>query len=141
MASNKSLAEYNLSQEQPLTDARCRLQEKHRETRRMAEKVKNLRRDVEEKGGSMDPDTVLGILQASLVPPFDPQASKNCNESICLVLLTHLFFTTIPQAEGAKTEEESDALADKFIRKDCDVDEFLESFMVRESQREASQFS
>ncbi len=63
MASNKSLAEYNLSQEQPLTDARCRLQEKHRETRRMAEKVKNLRRDVEEKGGSMDPDTVLGILQ------------------------------------------------------------------------------
>ena len=76
MASNKSLAEYNLSQEQPLTDARCRLQEKHRETRRMAEKVKNLRRDVEEKGGSMDPDTVLGILQVSLVPPFDPQASK-----------------------------------------------------------------
>ncbi len=52
-----------------------------------------------------------------------------------------MFLTTIPQAEGAKTEEESDALADKFIRKDCDVDEFLESFMVRESQREASQFS
>ena len=46
-----------------------------------------------------------------------------------------MFLTTIPQAEGAKTEEESDALADKFIRKDCDVDEFLESFMVREREK------
>ncbi len=66
MASNKSLAEYNLSQEQPLTDARCKLQEKHRETRRMTEKVKNLKREVEEKGGSTEPDTMLALLQVKL---------------------------------------------------------------------------
>ncbi len=63
MASNKSLAEYNLSQEEPLTSARCRLQEKHRETKRMAEKVRNLKHEVEEKGGSTEPDTMLALLQ------------------------------------------------------------------------------
>ncbi len=65
MASNKSLAEYNLSQEDPLTKARCRLQEKHREVRRLAEKVRNAKRDVDDKAGHTEPDTMLALLQAA----------------------------------------------------------------------------
>ncbi len=65
MASNKSLAEYNLSQEAPLREAKVRLQEKHREAKRLAERVKTIRSQVEEKsaGGCVEPDTMLALLQ------------------------------------------------------------------------------
>ncbi len=63
MASNKSLAEYNLSQEPVLKAARSKLQEKHREAMRMAEKVKEIKREVDEKSNKVEPDTLLALLQ------------------------------------------------------------------------------
>ena len=38
--------------------------------------------------------------------------------------------TFFPQAAGAEADEESEAIADKFLKSDCDVDEFLKLFMV-----------
>ena len=63
LASNKSLAEYNLSQEPALTEARVRLQERHREANRAAEQVKMARDRVREKAGTVEPDTMLALLQ------------------------------------------------------------------------------
>ena len=63
LASNKSLAEYNLSQEPALTEARVRLQERHREANRAAEQVKMARDMVREKAGTVEPDTMLALLQ------------------------------------------------------------------------------
>lgn len=65
MASNKSLAEYNLSQEPVLREARNKLQEKHRDTLRLAERVRLLKSEVDSKAGKTDPDTMLALLQAA----------------------------------------------------------------------------
>ena len=63
MASNRSLAEYNLSQEPVLKDLKSQLADKHREAMRTAEKVKNAKRELDEKSGSVEPDTLLALLQ------------------------------------------------------------------------------
>ena len=63
MASNRSLAEYNLSQEPVLKDLKTQLADKHREAMRTAEKVKNAKRELDEKSGSVEPDTLLALLQ------------------------------------------------------------------------------
>ena len=63
MASNRSLAEYNLSQEPALKDLKAQLADKHREAMRTAEKVKNAKRELDEKSGSVEPDTLLALLQ------------------------------------------------------------------------------
>jgi len=77
MASNKSLAEYNLNQEEPLRQARVRLHEKQREARRAAEQVRKLKTTMEEKlaasgsgsGKSQnEPDIMLALLQVSYYP-------------------------------------------------------------------------
>ena len=46
MASNRQLAEYNLSQEPRLTEARIRLEEKHREATKATERVRVLKREM-----------------------------------------------------------------------------------------------
>ncbi len=40
---------------------------------------------------------------------------------------------SLSQAAGAEADEDSEALADSFLKSDCDVDEFLKSFMVRQA--------
>ena len=65
LASNKSLAEYNLSQEPLLTEARVRLQERHREANRAAEQVRMARDKVNQRAGTVEPDTMLALLQES----------------------------------------------------------------------------
>ena len=65
MASNKSLAEYNLSQEPALTDARAKLAEKHREAMRTAERLKNAKKALDERAKHVEPDTLLALLQAA----------------------------------------------------------------------------
>jgi ESCRT-I complex subunit VPS37 len=65
MASNRSLAEYNLSQEPVLAEARSKLAEKHREAMKTAERAKNVKRDLDDKAGNVEPDTLLALLQAA----------------------------------------------------------------------------
>lgn len=66
LASNKSLAEYNLSQEPLLKEKRAKLQEKHRELTKKAEKVRLLKKDVAEKSGkAADPEDLLALLEAA----------------------------------------------------------------------------
>jgi len=65
MASNRSLAEYNLSQEPVLKDMKSQLADKHREAMRTAEKVKNAKRDLDDKSGNVEPDTLLALLQTA----------------------------------------------------------------------------
>ena len=65
MASNKSLAEYNLSQEPVLGGAKERLLEKYGEATRLSEEVRGLQADLERKSGSVRPDTLFALLQAA----------------------------------------------------------------------------
>ena len=65
MASNKSLAEYNLSQEPVLREAKERLLEKYGEATRLSEEVRGLQTELERKSGSVRPDTLLALLEAA----------------------------------------------------------------------------
>ena len=65
MASNKSLAEYNLSQEPELREAKERLLEKYGEATRLSEEVRGLQSELERKSGSVRPDTLLALLEAA----------------------------------------------------------------------------
>merc|ERR1712039_961993 len=44
---------------------KAQLGEKHREAMRTAEKVKNAKRELDEKSGSVEPDTLLALLQTA----------------------------------------------------------------------------
>jgi len=65
MASNKSLAEYNLSQEPVLREAKERLLEKYGEATALSDKVRGLQSELERKSGSVRPDTLLALLEAA----------------------------------------------------------------------------
>jgi len=65
LASNKSLAEYNLSQEPVLREAKEKLLEKYTEATRLSEEVKTLQHELERKSGNVKPDTLLALLQAA----------------------------------------------------------------------------
>ena len=52
-----------MSQEPVLKDLKTQLADKHREAMRTAEKVKNAKRELDEKSGSVEPDTLLALLQ------------------------------------------------------------------------------
>ena len=65
MASNKSLAEYNLSQEPVLREAKERLLEKYGEATRLSEEVRGLQAELERKSGSVRPDPLLALLEAA----------------------------------------------------------------------------
>ncbi len=66
LASNKSLAEFNLEREPVLKEKRRILQEKHRELAKKAEKVRLLKRDVAEKSGkAAEPEDLLALLQVN----------------------------------------------------------------------------
>ena len=65
MASNKSLAEYNLSQEPVLREAKERLLEKYGEATTLSDKVRGLQSELERKSGSVRPDTLLALLEAA----------------------------------------------------------------------------
>ena len=105
MASNRSLAEYNLSQEPVLKDLKTQLADKHREAMRTAEKVKNAKRELDEKSGSVEPDTLLALLQ--VWPLFSRKNFQNvrsarkyltlnflryCSQTIVNLYAIYLFF-------------------------------------------------
>ena len=65
VASNKSLAEYNLSQEPVLREAKEKLLERYEEAVKLSEEVRHLQTDLERKSGSVQPDTLLALLEAA----------------------------------------------------------------------------
>eukprot|EP00088_Acartia_fossae_P025039 TRINITY_DN2589_c0_g1_i1.p1 TRINITY_DN2589_c0_g1~~TRINITY_DN2589_c0_g1_i1.p1 ORF type:complete len:211 (-),score=72.12 TRINITY_DN2589_c0_g1_i1:888-1520(-) len=65
MASNKSLAEYNLSQEPIVKEQKAKLLEKFQSASSLAEKVKALKAEIDNKSGKMTPDSLLILLEAA----------------------------------------------------------------------------
>jgi len=65
LASNKSLAEYNLSQEPVIREAKGALLEKYQEAAKLGEEVKALKADLDSKTGNLNPDTLLALLEAA----------------------------------------------------------------------------
>merc|ERR1719328_997241 len=65
LTSNKSLAEYNLSQEPIVREAKARLQEKYRAAQQLGEEVRQLKSTLDTKQGNVSPDTLLALLEAA----------------------------------------------------------------------------
>jgi len=65
MASNKSLAEYNISQEPLVKDEKAKLLEKFEKATSLAEEVKNIKAQIDAQSGKMNPDSLLVLLEAS----------------------------------------------------------------------------
>lgn len=65
LASNRSLAEYNLSQEPIIRETKERLQEKYQSAQRLGDEVKSLKADLDTKQGNVSPDTLLALLEAA----------------------------------------------------------------------------
>jgi len=65
MASNKSLAEYNLSQEPVVKEQKAKLLEKFQSASTLAEQVKSLKAEIDNKSGKMTPDSLLVLLEAA----------------------------------------------------------------------------
>ena len=65
MTSNKSLAEYNLSQEPVITEAKQILVEKYQKAAQLAEEVKKVKTELDRQTGKMTPDTMLALLEAA----------------------------------------------------------------------------
>eukprot|EP00092_Neocalanus_flemingeri_P012818 GFUD01013811.1.p1 GENE.GFUD01013811.1~~GFUD01013811.1.p1 ORF type:complete len:213 (-),score=105.17 GFUD01013811.1:115-753(-) len=65
LASNKSLAEYNLSQEPVMRECKASLVEKYGTAGKLAEEVKTLQAELESSSGQVKPDTLLALLEAA----------------------------------------------------------------------------
>lgn len=65
MTSNKSLAEYNISQEPVVKERKEKLLEKFQTATQLADKVKALKADIDNKSGKMTPDSLLILLEAA----------------------------------------------------------------------------
>lgn len=65
MVANKSLAEYNLSQEPVLNAKRQQLTSKHCEAVQLVSAVKDAKADLEKKSGKIQPDSLYYLLEVS----------------------------------------------------------------------------
>jgi ESCRT-I complex subunit VPS37 len=65
MTSNKSLAEYNLSQEPMLKQKREALTEKHRQAIEMMSELRKTKEKIEAKSGKVKPDVLYSLLQVA----------------------------------------------------------------------------
>jgi len=63
MVANKSLAEYNLSQEPVLLAKRQQLTGKHQEAVQLVSAVKDIKSDLEQKSGKIQPDSLYYLLE------------------------------------------------------------------------------
>ncbi|XP_031828627.1 vacuolar protein sorting 37B [Nomia melanderi] len=97
MASNRSLAEFNLSKQPELQDSKQTLKELSERGSSLCANVKEKLEELKEKSGTMSVDTALDLLQTA----------------------------------AAEIEEESEAIAEKFLAGSMEVDEFLEQFLSR----------
>ena len=66
MVANKSLAEYNLSQEPYLTAKKTKLTEKHREAIELVSAVKEAKSKLESKTGKIQPDSLYYLLEVQV---------------------------------------------------------------------------
>merc|ERR1719288_224561 len=81
LTSNKSLAEYNLSQEPVVREAKARLQEKYRAAQQLGEEVRQLKSTLDTKQGNVSPDTLLALLEAAnqeVEGEGEPLVTSNC---------------------------------------------------------------
>ncbi|EZA54027.1 hypothetical protein DMN91_000268 [Ooceraea biroi] len=97
MASNRSLAEFNLSKQPELEEGKQILKELSEQANQLCTNVKDKLDETRNKSGTMTVDTALDLLQAA----------------------------------AAEIEEESEAIAEKFLSGDIEVDEFLDQFLSR----------
>jgi len=65
LTSNKSLAEYNLSQEPQVREGRARLQEKYNSAKQLGEEVRALKASLDSKQGSTSPEVLLALLETA----------------------------------------------------------------------------
>ena len=65
MVANKSLAEYNLSQEPVLNAKRQQLTAKHQEAIQLVSAVKEIKSELEQKSGKIQPDSLYYLLEVS----------------------------------------------------------------------------
>jgi len=100
MASNKSLAEYNISQEPDIRSKREILAEKHREAIAVVEGLKKTRADLESKAGVYKPDELYSLLQVSSTE-VEQESDKLADEFL----------------EGDSSESNVDAFLEKFLEK------------------------
>lgn len=100
MTSNKSLAEYNISQEPDIRSKRQQLAEKHREAIEMVEQLKRTRQDLEAKSGNYKPDELYSLLQISSTE-VEQDSDKIADEFL----------------EGDASESNVDAFLEKFLEK------------------------
>jgi len=66
MVANKSLAEYNLSQEPQLTAKKTQLTAKHREAIELVAAVKEAKTQLEGKTGKIQPDSLYYLLEVRI---------------------------------------------------------------------------
>ncbi|XP_066591383.1 vacuolar protein sorting-associated protein 37B [Prorops nasuta] len=97
IASNRSLAEFNLSKQPELQENKRSLRELSEKGNELCLRVKQKLEEIKEKSGVMTVETAFELLQAA----------------------------------AAEMEEESEKIAEKFLARDIEVDEFLEQFMSR----------
>lgn len=116
MASNKSLAEYNMSQEPVLREAKEKLLEKYTEATRLSEEVRSLQSQLEQKSGNVRPDTLLALLEAA----NQVTLMINQQSSLCSIL------------SFQEAEEESETLMDTFLQTgDTQIEQFLEEYQEK----------
>jgi len=100
MTSNKSLAEYNISQEPDIGSKRQQLAEKHREAIEIVEKLKRTRQELEAKSGNYKPDELYSLLQISSTE-VEQDSDKIADEFL----------------ESDASESNVDAFLEKFLEK------------------------
>ena len=120
MVANKSMAEYNLSQEPILKAKRDRMAAKHREAIEMIAKVKKLKEELEQKSGKVQPDSLYYLLEVRKKGEIDFPEAFNNNP-----------FLPLFQIDASKVETESDDVVNEYLEGNIqNTDEFLEKFIV-----------
>nr|XP_060627066.1 vacuolar protein sorting-associated protein 37C [Anolis sagrei ordinatus] len=94
LATNRSLAEQNLTFQEPLETGRANLSDKYRELQKLVEQCQEQKAKLEKYSKAIQPGTLLSLLQV----------------------------------EGQKIEEESEAMAEKFLEGEVPLETFLEQF-------------
>jgi len=94
LASNRSLAEFNLTKEPQLAEGKRHLQELSETGAALCQRIESKVSELRQHKGDMTLETTLALLQTA----------------------------------AAESEEESEAIAEKFLEGDLDIDGFLEQF-------------
>ncbi|KAF4516871.1 hypothetical protein B566_EDAN014365 [Ephemera danica] len=100
LASNRSLADFNLSYEPKLDTGKKKLRELTERAQELCMSVQNKATELSQRSGSMSLDAALALLQTA----------------------------------AAESEEESEALAERYLASDIDLESFLEQFLIKRKE-------